>query len=62
MWGTGMVLLYIYWPFARLMAWYLLWQWVAIISLCFIIGIGTWVYYIIQRKLEDRRARIYFEA
>ena len=60
MWAAGLVLLYIYWDFARLMAWYLLWQWVGIIGIAFIVLITIWIIIFIQKKIREKRDREYY--
>ena len=60
-WAAGMVWIYIYWPFARLMAWYLLWQWVAIISISIIITVTIWILMYIQNKIQVRRYQRQYE-
>ena len=57
MWVAGLIISYIYWPLARKMAVYLLWQWVGIIGLAFIITISTlWFRWISYKISQIRKA------
>lgn len=61
MWLAGMILAYIYWPLARTMAIYLMWQWIGIIGICILVFIWIVLFKLIEEKVRARRERIYYE-